>query len=374
MNATPDLIITALALVATAIALLPLGEARHESAVAMRMFWLLLGLLALLAARLLAWSGNAVAAVPLLLVASWLPLLALRVAEQIVRRHAAFSVKWLMLGGGMLFTAVTLIVGALWSGMLTVALAAFQAAAIMCAVVHILRADDISPGETQLGRVFAAALVLAIPLAASDFQSIAQLPVRGGAFAVLLLVLAMSRSVAGAASPYSLAIDLVVLSGAGAVIAGSAAIILTGETVAQIWQIGAIGAATAAVALIVQRRGEARLVMRARPSLARALAALPERPDLATLLSAHPLLASGRMVEANMLAAYPPAEVDALLARRVVTRSCGDASRDLLDATAATHLLRLSNSPPRLLAVSAGTLAGDDIASELDLVARVAAR
>ena len=56
------------------------------------------------------------------------------------------------------------------------------------------------------------------------------------------------------------------------------------------------------------------------------------------------------MVEADMLAVYPPAEVDALLARRVVTRSGGDAARDLLDATAATHLLRLSNSPPRLLA------------------------
>ena len=47
---------------------------------------------------------------------------------------------------------------------------------------------------------------------------------------------------------------------------------------------------------------------------------------------------------------------------------------DLLDATAATHLLRLSTSPPGFLAVSAGALAGDSIVAELDLVSRLAAR
>lgn len=374
MSAAPDLVITALALAAAALALIPLGEARRESAVAARMFALLLGLAGLLAARLLAWSGSAIAAIPLLLVASWLPLLALRVAEQIVRRHAAPGVKWLVLGGALIFTAVTLIFGAWWTAAVLIALATFQAVAILCAVAHILRADDISPGEDQLGRVFAAALLLSIPLAASDFQVIAQLPVRGGAFAALLLVLATSRFVAGTASLTSLTIDLLVMSCAGAVVAGSAALVLAGANAAQIAQIGAIGAATAAVALIVQRRGEARLILRARPSLTRALAALPEEPDLATILSAHPLLASGRLVEQDTLAAYPQAEIEALLGRRVATRSAGDAARDLLDATAATHLLRLSKAPPRFLAVSAGTLAGDDIAAELDLVARAVAR
>lgn len=374
MSAAPDLVITALALAAAALALIPLGEARRESAVAARMFALLLVLAGLLAARLLAWSGSAIAAIPLLLVASWLPLLALRVAEQIVRRHAAPGVKRLVLGGGLIFTAVTLIFGAWWTATVLIALATFQTVAILCAVVHILRADDISPGEDQLGGVFAAALLLSIPLAASDFQVIAQLPVRGGAFAALLLVLATSRFVAGTASLSSLAIDLLVMSGAGAVVAGSAALVLAGENAAQIAQIGAIGAATAAVAVIVQRRGEARLILRARPSLTRALAALPEAPDLSTILSAHPLLASGRLVEQDTLAAYPQAEIEVLLGRRVATRSAGDAARDLLDATAATHLLRLSKAPPRFLAISAGALAGDDIAAELDLVARTVAR
>lgn len=374
MSAAPDLVITALALAAAVLALIPLGEARRESAVAARMFALLLGLVGLLAARLLAWSGSAIAAIPLLLVASWLPLLALRVAEQIVRRHAAPGVKRLVLGGGLIFTAVTLIFGAWWTATVLIALATFQTVATLCAVAHILRADDIAPGEDQLGRVFAAALLLSIPLAASDFQVIAQLPVRGGAFAALLLVLATSRFVAGTASLSSLAIDLLVMSGAGAVVAGSAALVLAGENAAQIAQIGAIGAATAAVAVIVQRRGEARLILRARPSLTRALAALPEAPDLSTILSAHPLLASGRLVEQDTLAAYPQAEIEVLLGRRVATRSAGDAARDLLDATAATHLLRLSKAPPRFLAVSAGALAGDDIAAELDLVARAVAR
>lgn len=374
MNAAPDLIITALALLATGIALLPLGEARRDSAVAMRMFWLLLGLLALLAARLVAWSGNAIAAVPLLLVASWLPLLALRVAEQVVRRHAAVAVKWLVLGGGLFFTAVTLMFGTVWTETVLTALAAFQAVATVCAVAHMLRARDISPGEAQLGRVFAAALVLAIPLTATDFQAIMQLPVRGGAFAVLLLVLATSRSVAGTASIGSLVIDLLVLSGAGVVIGGCATLIVSDADFTGLCQIGAIGAATAAVALIVQRRGEARLVQRASPSLARALAALPDSPDLPALLSAHPLLASGRLVDPEMLNGYPPDAIEMLLAHRVATRSVSDAARDLLDATAATHLLRLSTSPPGFLAVSAGALAGDSIVAELDLVSRLAAR
>lgn len=374
MNALADLIVTTLALLATALALIPLGAARRESAVAARMFALLIGLVLLLGARLLAWSGSAAAAVPLMIVASWLPLLALRVAEQIVRRHAAASVKWLVLGGGVAFTVAALVFGAWWSAPVLVALAAFQAATILCAVTHIARAREISPSEAQLGRVFAAALLLALPLTLSDFQAIVHLPVRGGAFAILLLVLATSRFVAGTASLASLCIDVVVVMGSGAVVAGSAALILVGLPLVQAIQIGAVGAAAAAVALIVQRRGEARLVLRARPSLTRTLAALPDQPSLNELLAAHPLLASGRLVEGEMLSAYPPAQLAALLERRVATRGAGDAARDLLDATAATHLLRLSQAPPRLLAVSAGALAGDDIASELDLVARLASR
>lgn len=373
MSRLPDLIVTAIALAATLIALAPLNLARRRSVVAARMFALIAGLAALLAARLLAWSGNAVAVVPLLLVASWLPLLALLVAEQLVRRHAPRWMKLLVLAGGMGFTIVSLIAGALWPAPVLLTLAGYQTVAILCAVGLIVRSrHDVSPAEAQLAGVFAAALLLAIPLTATDFQAILALPVRGGAFAALLLVLATSRFVAGTASGRSLAIDVILLVATGAILAGGAYAIWPTASAGELAQIGAIGAATAALALLLQRRGEARLIVRARPSLVTAIAALPDRPKIDELLSAHPLLASGRLVEADMLAAYPFEAVDMLAAERVSTRASGDAARDLLDGYAGTHLVRVSRSPLLLLAVSGGGLAGDSLTAELDLVARVA--
>lgn len=373
MSRLPDLIVTAIALAATLVALAPLNLARRRSAVAARMFALIAGLAALLAARLLAWSGSAIAAVPLLLVASWLPLLALLVAEQLVRRHAPRWMKLLVLAGGLGFTIVSLIAGALWPASVLLALAGFQTAAILCAVALIARSvREVSPAEAQLAGVFAAALLLAIPLTATDFQAIVALPVRGGAFAALLLVLATSRFVAGTASWRTLVIDLVLLIAAGAILAGGAHAIWPVASAAELAQLGAIGAATAALALLLQRRGEARLIVQARPSLVTAIAALPDHPRIDDLLSAHPLLASGRPVDAGMLAAYPAEALDTLAAVRVSTRASGDAARDLLDAYAGTHLVRIARSPLRLLAVSGGGLAGDSLTGELDIVSRVA--
>ena len=374
MSATPDLIVNGLALVAAGLAVVPMAEARRTSPVAARMLALLVGLTLLLAARLLAWSGHAIAAVPLMLVASWLPLLALRVAEQLVRRHAPAWMKWLVLGGGVAFTILSLVAGASEDGPVLIGLSVFQATAILCAVgLLVTGRRDISPAEATLTNIFAAALLVALPLSASDFRAFTDLPVRGGAFAVLVLVLATSRFVDGTAAWRALAIDLAVVAVSGAVLAGGALAIwpaVPGQAI----QLAAIGAATAALALIVQRRSEARLVTRARPSLIAALAPLPDAVDVDAVLSAHPLLASGRLVEGYILSAYPDALVTTLADRRVATRDDGDAARDLLDAHAGTHLVRLGRSPPRFLAVSAGGLSGDTLTAELDMVARIIGR
>jgi hypothetical protein len=68
-----------------------------------------------------------------------------------------------------------------------------------------------------------------------------------------------------------------------------------------------------------------------------------------------------------------------VLAFRVVSASTGDAetrdaARDLLDAFAATHLVRLSRTPPRLLAVAAGSLTAPALDDELALAARLIER
>jgi len=92
------------------------------------------------------------------------------------------------------------------------------------------------------------------------------------------------------------------------------------------------------------------------------------------LLRSHPLLSSARIVDDGLLADYPADAIRALTRFRVIGGDLGntearDAARDLLDATAATHLLRLSADPPRFLAVSAGGLSGDSINDELTLTA-----
>ena len=126
------------------------------------------------------------------------------------------------------------------------------------------------------------------------------------------------------------------------------------------------------------------IVARARPEaeqgagLIAALARAPDR-DTAALIAAHPLLASARVLGPSELAAYPAASIARLLEHAVVSASTGerearDAARDLLDAHAATHLVRLSRDPPRLLAVAAGSLAAPALDDELALAARLIER
>jgi hypothetical protein len=378
MSAQTDLLITATALAAALAAAVPMRAARRRSPVAGRLATLYFGLALLLAARLVAWGwrdGAGFASVPLMLAASWLPLLTLRVAEQLVRRHAPAPVKWLGLGGAIAFSIVALAAGAFWGTAVLVALAVYQALMTGLIVRLLLRPGDLGPAEARAARIFAAALLLAIPLVATDFRFVAELPVRGGAFAVLLLVLATSRLASGAASVMLLLVDVaLILAGAGITALGGA-IVWPGSGMEDLIRIGAVGGAAVALALIFQRRGEALLLARARPSIIASLADLPDGVDSATLLTAHPMLAAGRLVEGDGLAPYPQALVRALTERRVITSEeggdAGEAARDLLEANAATHLLRLSANPPRFLAISAGALGGDTLNAELDAMVRI---
>lgn len=379
-SAAIDLLITATALAATLIAILSVRPARRVSPVAARLTALYWGLALLLAARLAAWSGGeaaGLAAVPLMIVASWLPLLALRVAEQVVRRHAPAWVKWLALAGAAGFSLVALLAGAFWGLAVLAALALFQALMVLV-IVHLLwrgQAGDLAPAEARSARILGAALLLSIPLFVTDFQVLAGLPVRGGAFAVLLLVLATARLAEGTASLALLLADALAVLAVGLLVGAAAWLIWPGASGHALVQACAAGAAAGALALILQRRSEARLVARAQPSLIATLAGLPDDADRETLLAAHPLLAAGRIVEGEALAPYPEPLIAALARRRVVTAGetgeAGDAARDLLDAYAATHLVRLSARPPCFLAVSAGALGADTLTAELDVLARL---
>lgn len=371
MTDAPDLLVTGIALAATLVALASVRRAGGATAVASRLAALLGGLALLLAARLLAWTGSAVGAIPLMIVAAWLPLLALLVAEQLVRRHAGAWLKWSALAGAVIFSILTVVLGAVWDGGVLALLAVFQALATIAVAGHLLRQrGDVTPAEARLAAMFAVVLLAAVPLTASDFRAFAALPIRGGAFAAFLLVLAVTRFVAGTATWRALAIDVAATIGGGALLAVGGVLVWSEAPTAALIQLAGVGAATTAFALIVQRRGEARLA--GRPTLIPALAALPDDPALDDLLAAHPLLATGRPIATADLTAYPPALMAELATHRVVTCEAGPGERDLLDAQAATHLVRLRRDPPYFLAVFAGGLAGEGTADELDIVARLA--
>jgi hypothetical protein len=96
----------------------------------------------------------------------------------------------------------------------------------------------------------------------------------------------------------------------------------------------------------------------------------------ADLLSAHPLLSQGKLLDEAALGEYPKDSVTMLLQHQIVTRQTGsgvtrDAAHDLLDRFAASHLMRISLSPPQFLAISAGELAGPSLDDELMVAARL---
>ncbi|PZT92260.1 MULTISPECIES: hypothetical protein [Sphingomonas] len=369
-----DPLVTVIALGAAAIARVAAGEAASRSPVARalrRVYGLTVLLLAL---RLIGSVSNAVPfVVALMIVAAWLPLAGLRLAEELCRRHAQRWVKLLGLGGGVAFTLVALTLGVVWSEAAIVALAVYQS--VMLALTILLLAHEraeLKPAERRTLDTFLLALLLTIPLALSDFHALfPELPVRGGAIAVLVIVLGSSRLADGRGRPSGLIADLAVASGACGLIVLAAWLSWPAIDAAAAVRIAAAGWAVVALLLLVERRSG----RDTRGSgLIAALARAPMmRRDM--ILSAHPLLESGQVIDGDMLTAYPPDSIERLLCHPVIDADlddeAGDAGRDLLQATQATHLIRLSRTPPRWLAIAAGGLAGAELDDEIAVAARL---
>lgn len=366
----------------TSIALLAVLAARHgvaaiaaRSAVAARLRTVYTLLAALLALRLLAgWWTATLAVMALMLVASWLPMAALRLVEELRRRHAPRPIKLFALGGAVALSVLAVTLGLVWSAAAAWLLPLYELGMLAAMVALLARGrHELGAGERQTADTFLLALLLAIPLAATDFAALLpETPIRGGAFAALLLVLATARLAAGGGSPWRLLADLGLAAGAGGaglVIAHAAQRDLPGAAAML------IAAGTAALACLLLVVGRSRLGGGEATGLIAALARAPAG-DADALIAAHPILASGRMLGAVELGAYPAASVERLLAFPVVSASTGDAeardaARELLDTYAATHLVRLSRTPPRLLAIGAGSLAAPGLDDELALAARL---
>lgn len=366
-----NLMVTGLTLLAVLLARRGLGGLARRSDVARRLRTLYTLLALLLALRLLsAFTSGALLAVATMVVAAWLPFAGLRLVEELIRRHALKPVKLLALGGAIGFTLVAVSVGLLWSAAAIAALAAFQLAMLILMAVMLWRSrDGLSLADRQFAGAILTAFLLAVPLIVTDFEALFPgFVVRGGAFAILLLVLATASATREARALRRFVADVLLLLFAAGI--AWLAADLTG--IADPFPISATIAALAGLLLLTERidhgpDGTPDLIA----SLARADGGRRE-----ALLAAHPLLATGRLIGMAELADVPPASVAALVTHRVVTPDCDNpevaaAARELLLANGATHLLRLEADPPLLLAVAAGELAGPDLDDELRVAARL---
>ena len=309
----------------------------------------------------------------IMVVAAWLPLATLRLAEELVRRHAPRWLKLTALVGAGAFSVLAVTFGLVWTGPAIIGLAVFQAVVMAAVLAHLLRQRSaVSLAERRAVDMLALAFALAVPLLATDFARLFPgLPFRGGPFAVLVFVLACSRLAGEASRPLRLLGDIAIAAGAGGIIALAAH--LVGAPAPVTLALSAAAIAAAALALLVERfadpasRDEGIL-----PYIARA------GQDETAILAAHPLLASGVPVTAAALADLPDDVITALAGQPVVNAGAPSgnatldgAARELLSRYGASHLLRLSHSPPRFLAVSGGALNADRLTGELTIIARL---
>ncbi|OJW67341.1 MAG: hypothetical protein BGO57_02795 [Sphingomonadales bacterium 63-6] len=367
-------LLTAIALLASLVARAGVASAARGGGVAAHLRRLLTLIALLLALRLFGLVlASSVLVAAMMVVAAWLPLVTLRLAEELVRRHAPRAVKLLALAGAGGFSVLAVTLGLVWTGPAIIALALFQAAVVVAILMHLLAQRlTVSLAERRAADTLALAFALALPLLATDFTRLfPDLPFRGGPFAALVFVLACSRLAGEASRPLRLLRDLAVAAGAGGLV-----LLASQLTAAPVLGFAATASAAAALVLLVEHfadlssRHEGLLLPIARAG-----------PDEAAILAAHPLLANAVPLAADAFADLPEDLVTALAAWPVVT-AAGDigsgtltgAARELLSRYGASHLMRLSSAPPRFLAISAGALDQDRLTQELTIVARLLER
>lgn len=368
-------ILIAIALGATLVARRAVAGAARHNVVAARLRTLYSLVSALLALRLVLSGWPAPIIVSLMMIAAaWLPLAALRLGEELVRRHAARRVKTLALAGAVVFSVLAATLGMVWNAQAIISLALFQLAVMGTVLFHLFNnRGTISPAERGAADTILLALLLAIPLLLTDFQQVfPDLTVRGGAFAALLLVLATSRLISGYGRPAALFVDVAVMLGAGGIVALAAAGIAIPE--GDVYPLATCTAALAALVLLVERFAR---TQREEGGLIEAVAYCGN--ERSAILSAHPLLAGGEVIEGAALADMPEQALEGLAAMRVIgprmdDAQWADAANELLGRHSASHLLRLSAVPPRFLAVMGGSLGEERLDAELEIVARLLER
>jgi hypothetical protein len=334
--------------------------------------------------RAAAWLSGAIMLDRLTTVlAGAVPLAGLLVAEGVLRRHAPL---WLKIAGAAgcglpgLALVLRLSDAAVNLANLCVVFAGFGAVAWL-----LVTRDpaDLTAAENRLIRRLVAVLIVLLPLIATDFRSIfPAIPVRLGAVGALVILYVGF----GAGGLTTLARTRVFAMLAFLVIAGCFALAFGmirsgGADVAELVRVEAVGFSGLLLAGLLSEelgaQGE-----RAHPPGPLLLADDPER--FAAALATHPLLADAHILAGDALADVAGADFAALLARHPVLRRRetpwdrdphdGGVERalSLIESHDATHLVRLSLDPPRVMLLALPAIANDPRAeSEIALAQRV---
>ncbi|MEM9502120.1 MAG: hypothetical protein AAF941_09765 [Pseudomonadota bacterium] len=370
-------LLTVIGLLAALVARRGVGQSAGDGGAVehLRRLFTLISLLLALRLAFLAWPKPIVVAF-IMVVASWLPLVTLRLGEELVRRHASRPLKFFALGGAIGFSVLAATFGLVWAREAILALAAFQGVVILGVLAHLLaQRGSVSLVERRTADLLALAFILGLPLLATDFERLfPDLPFRGGAFAALVFVLACSRLVAQNSRPLSLFADIAITLGAGGIAALTA--YLADAKPVMILLVTACAVATAALLLLIERFAAVRrsdegiLYDLARNEMTRA-----------GILSSHPLLSTAVRLSESELADLPTDTIEKLAQSRIVSADQTEGSdalsgavREVLNRHSATHLLRLSKQPAQFLAISGGALTEDRLTAELEIVARLLER
>jgi len=357
-----DALVNATALIGLVCALFSLPAARKASMLDQRLKGLYAWVAILLGARQLFWIAPSPFLVFVIMAtAAWVPLFILLLVEEVLRRHAPRYLKYLALACGAVFTVVAMVAGPDWPQPAVTAFAATLGAVLALCVLFFAqsRRRDLSHAETRMADSVALALLLCVPASISEFHGPwPHLPVALGMPALLLFIVMSAALATGIGTPLRFLIDVAALCLTAAAIALSTHWLAPALGIADLIRLGANIVCVSAVVLILYRLNEARRLGLRRRTVVDALAVLPEDADADAMIAAHPLTASGTVLDERQLSLYG-AEVRAALAgQAVVTRATfndadtASAARNLLDEHGATHLVRLGRAPLRLLALA----------------------
>lgn len=382
---TADVLVNATALIGLAFALAAVPRGPKASAIDKKLELLYSWLLWFLGARQVFWffpSYGLTSAIMAL--AAWLPLVILLLVEEVVRRHAPRHLKWLSLACGLSFSVVAVWAGRIWPVQVLATFGVVVNGLLMLIGLFILRhrKHDLTVTETSMADSIGLALLLCVPLAVTEFRGLfPDMPVALGTPAILLFCIMSAALATGIGSPSRFVFDVAALSLTGAAVAVLTHWLAPVLTRGDLIRIGVVTFCVCATMLIIYRLNESRRMGLRRQSIVGAMAGLADDADEDALIGAHPVTASGKILQHAQLTLYGE-DIETQLGRHsVISRSTfaepdvALAVKNLLDEHGATHLVRLSRRPLRLLALSCGAL-GDtqSVETELAVFSRLAER